>query len=60
MFKRDAVALVLACLALWPTVALAQGKQWQGHIDAGVSAYVKKNYTEAESGLPLGLFSHKL
>ncbi len=48
MLRRIATGLMLACLAHWPVAAFAQAEQWQGHIDAGVSAYVKKNYAEAE------------
>ena len=48
MLRRIAIALMLACLALWPAVALAQAEQWKGHTNAGLSAWVKKNYTEAE------------
>ena len=44
-------SFTLSVLWLWPATALAQVEQWQGHMDAGVKAYLENNYTEAEKQL---------
>ena len=38
----------LVCLVLWPTAALAQGGPWEIYSAAGVAAYQRGNYAEAE------------
>ena len=55
MFKRIALVLALACLALWPVHASAQGGPWETYMDAATAAYQQGNYPEAEKQLVAAL-----
>ena len=48
MSVSSLLRVFLAVLWLWPATALAQVEQWQGHMDAGVQAYLQQDYPEAE------------
>ncbi len=55
MIRTIAIGLLLALLALWPVHVYAQGAIWDTYTDAGVRAYKKGNYLEAERQLKAAL-----
>ncbi len=48
MLRTIALALAVACLALWPVHAFAQSSLWETYITAGTKAYQQGKYSEAE------------
>ena len=47
MLRTIAIGLLLACLALWPGNASAQGGAWESYMAAGTKDYRQGHYTEA-------------
>jgi hypothetical protein len=46
-FMTLLLAAVL-CLALWPVPLLGQSAEWKAHDKAGIEAYQRARYAEAE------------